>query len=61
MIHTPNPPVLFTGFEGSVAAAASHLFEFADERGQYEVDDDNEEDDDDVDVEEVVVEDFDDS
>lgn len=29
-LHTPNPPILGTGFEGSVAAAAPHLFEFAD-------------------------------
>jgi len=29
VLHTPNPPVLCTGFEGSVAAAAGHLFEFA--------------------------------
>ena len=45
VIHTPNPPVLCTGFEGSVAAAASHLFEFADEKGQYEVEYDGEEED----------------
>ncbi|CAN0074243.1 unnamed protein product [Discosporangium mesarthrocarpum] len=30
-LHTPNPPILATGFEGSVRAAASHLFAFADE------------------------------
>ena len=30
VMHTPNPPILCTGFVGSVAAAASHLFEFAD-------------------------------
>lgn len=47
-------PVLCTGFEGSVAAAASHLFEFADAKGEYEVDDDYD-DDEDEDVEEVVV------
>jgi len=29
VLHTPNPPMLCTGFEGSVAAAASHLFDFA--------------------------------
>ena len=29
-LHTQHPPVLCTGFEGSVAASASHLFEFAD-------------------------------
>jgi len=28
VLHTPNPPVLCTGFEGSVAASASHLFDF---------------------------------
>jgi len=27
IIQTPTPPILGTGFEGSVAAAASHLFE----------------------------------
>mmetsp|Transcript_291 Transcript_291/g.643 ORF Transcript_291/g.643 Transcript_291/m.643 type:complete len:604 (-) Transcript_291:145-1956(-) len=31
VLHTPHPPVLCTGFEGSVAAAARHLFTFADE------------------------------
>lgn len=30
-LHTPQPPVLCTGFEGSVAAAARHLFKLADE------------------------------
>jgi cation diffusion facilitator CzcD-associated flavoprotein CzcO len=30
VMHTQHPPVLCTGFEGSVAASASHLFEFAD-------------------------------
>ena len=29
VLHTPNPPVLCTGFVGSVAAAAGHLFKFA--------------------------------
>eukprot|EP00966_Prymnesium_polylepis_P316143 7304679-Prymnesium_polylepis.1 len=29
--HTAQPPVLCTGFEGSVAAAARHLFNLADE------------------------------
>merc|ERR1719291_219379 len=29
--HTAQPPVLCTGFEGSVAAAARHLFDFAGE------------------------------
>jgi len=28
--HTKHPPILCTGFEGSVAAQASHLFEFPD-------------------------------
>ncbi len=46
VIHTPNPSILCTGFEGSVTATASHLFEFADAK----VDDEEE------DVEEVVVE-----
>lgn len=55
VIHTPNPPVLCTGFEGSVAAAASHLFDFADEKGEFKVDDE----DDDEDVEEPVVEEID--
>ena len=32
VVHTANPPVLCTGFEGSVkASVASKLFEFADE------------------------------
>ena len=26
VMHTPHPPLLCTGFEGSVAASASHLF-----------------------------------
>ena len=30
VFHTDNPPILCTGFQGSVAAAASHLFKFAD-------------------------------
>lgn len=34
VLHTPNPPILCTGFEGSVAAAAGHLFEFADGDGK---------------------------
>ena len=29
VVHTPQPPVLATGFQGSVAAAASHLFDMA--------------------------------
>ena len=29
VVHTPQPPVLCTGFEGSVASAAHHLFDFA--------------------------------
>ena len=29
VIHTTQPPVLCTGFEGSVASAANHLFSFA--------------------------------
>ena len=28
VLHTPNSPILCTGFEGSVAASASHLFDF---------------------------------
>jgi len=31
VLHTANPPVLATGFQGSVVAAASHLFAFADD------------------------------
>jgi putative flavoprotein involved in K+ transport len=31
VVHTTNPPVLCTGFEGSVASAASHLFDLAGE------------------------------
>ena len=30
MVHTPQPPVLATGFQGSVATAASHIFDLAD-------------------------------
>ena len=31
VLHTPQPPVLCTGFEGSVATVARDLFEFAEE------------------------------
>ena len=31
VLHTAQPPVLCTGFEGSVAFAARHLFDLADE------------------------------
>lgn len=31
VVHTAEPPVLCTGFEGSVASAASHLFNLADD------------------------------
>ena len=31
VVHTPQPPVLCTGFEGSVAFAARHLFDLASE------------------------------
>ena len=31
VVHTPQPPVLCTGFEGSVAASARDLFHLADE------------------------------
>jgi len=31
VLHTPSAPILATGFEGSVNAAASHLFAIADE------------------------------
>jgi len=41
VLHTPNPPVLCIGFEGSVAAAASHLFYFND--GDAAEDDDQDE------------------
>ena len=27
VVHTANPPVLCTGFEGSVASSAKHLFD----------------------------------
>ena len=30
VVHTAQPPVLCTGFQGSVASSASHLFELAD-------------------------------
>ncbi|KAH8052623.1 pyridine nucleotide-disulfide oxidoreductase [Aureococcus anophagefferens] len=33
VVHTAHPPVLATGFEGSVAAAARDLFDLADEDG----------------------------
>ena len=31
VLHTAQPPVLCTGFEGSVASSARHLFHLADE------------------------------
>ena len=31
VVHTAQPPVLCTGFEGSVASSARHLFNLADE------------------------------
>ena len=31
VVHTPQPPVLCTGFQGSVASAAGHLFQLADD------------------------------
>ena len=34
VLHTDRPPVLCTGFAGSVRAAAGHLFEFADEEAR---------------------------
>ena len=43
VLNTPNPPILCTGFEGSVAARASHLFEFAPESGELEEHDHGEE------------------
>lgn len=54
-ITTPNPPILCTGFEGSVSAAASHLFKFS-KVDQEEADDDKKEDEEEteeVEVEEV--------
>jgi len=33
-LFTKQPPILCTGFEGSVAAAAGHLFDFHDSNGQ---------------------------
>ena len=30
VVHTAQPPVLCTGFQGSVASSASHLFDLAD-------------------------------
>ena len=33
VVHTAHPPILATGFEGSVAAAARDLFDLADEDG----------------------------
>ena len=40
VLHTPNPPVHRAGFAGSVAAPASHLFDFAENKDDG---DDNEE------------------
>ena len=34
VVHTAQPPVLCTGFQGSVACAARHLFNLADESGE---------------------------
>ena len=34
VVHTAQPPILATGFEGSVASAARNLFNFADEADQ---------------------------
>ena len=31
VLHTPNPPVLATVFEGSVVATVGHLFAFAED------------------------------
>ena len=36
MVHTPQPPILCTGFQGSVASAASNLFHLADETDEAE-------------------------
>merc|ERR1712194_372997 len=36
VLHTPNPPILCTGFDGSVAAATGHLFEFANKKDNKE-------------------------
>ena len=33
-VHTSQPPVLCTGFEGSVASAAKDLFNFADDKAR---------------------------
>jgi len=38
VLHTAQPPVLCTGFEGSVASAARHLFKFAGEAAPDEAD-----------------------
>jgi len=38
VLHTAQPPVLCTGFEGSVASAARHLFKFAGEAAPIEAD-----------------------
>eukprot|EP00535_Pseudo-nitzschia_heimii_P004427 CAMPEP_0197188864 /NCGR_PEP_ID=MMETSP1423-20130617/18647_1 /TAXON_ID=476441 /ORGANISM="Pseudo-nitzschia heimii, Strain UNC1101" /LENGTH=633 /DNA_ID=CAMNT_0042640829 /DNA_START=18 /DNA_END=1919 /DNA_ORIENTATION=+ len=52
VLNTPNPPILCTGFEGSVAARASHLFEFAPEDDVHEHDhDDHDHDEEGVDTE----------
>ena len=36
VVRTPQPPILATGFQGSVSAAASHLFNLADEKDEAE-------------------------
>ena len=36
VVHTPQPPILCTGFQGSVASAASNLFHLADETDEAE-------------------------
>jgi hypothetical protein len=40
VLHTNHPPILCTGFEGSVAASAGHLFDF-NNAGKDEDDDDD--------------------
>ena len=44
VLHTEHPPILCTGFEGSVRASAKHLFEFAgdDDDSDTETDTDDE-------------------
>lgn len=41
VLHTPNPPVLCIGFQGSVVVSARHLFHFAEKNDTPESDNNN--------------------